>query len=95
HLQEQQAERNRRQSERRKAELMELKEKAAAGDPEAQEKLAARNRYFCEAQKKCRQKMYEDSANGDPAAQERDEKYLRSRREDYHRKKAEQEEKSA
>ncbi|MCC8105246.1 MAG: recombinase family protein [Clostridiales bacterium] len=95
HLQEQQAEHNRRQSERRKAELMELKEKAAAGDPEAQEKLAARNRYFCEAQKKCRQKMYEDSANGDPAAQERYEKYLRTRREDYHRKKAEQEEKSA
>ncbi len=91
YLKEQQAEYSRRHNEKRKKELADLKEKAAAGDTDAQEQLDARRKYFCEATKKSYRKMCDDAANGDPKAQERHEAFLRSRREAYHNKKSQEE----
>ncbi|MCD8362175.1 MAG: recombinase family protein [Lachnospiraceae bacterium] len=87
YLEGQKAEYTRRQTEKRKQLLQDLKERAQAGDMEAQEELAEKRKYACDATKKSRDKMYEDAANGDPEAQERYERYLCARRESYHNKK--------
>ena len=49
--------------------------------------LAQQRAQQSEAVKKSRQKMYADAAAGDPEAQARYERFLATRRENYHRKK--------
>ena len=71
---------------RRKAALQDLKA-CAETDPAAAAELAQQRAQQSEAVKKSRQKMYADAAAGDPEAQARYERFLATRRENYHRKK--------
>ena len=71
---------------RKKAALQDLKARAET-DPEAAAELAQQRAQQSEAVKKSRQKMYADAAAGDPEAQARYERFLATRRENYHRKK--------
>ena len=71
---------------RKKAALQDLKARAET-DPEAAAELAQQRTQQSEAVKKSRQKMYADAAAGDPEAQARYERFLATRRENYHRKK--------
>ena len=71
---------------RKKAALQDLKDRAET-DPAAAEELAQQRAQQSEAVKKSRQKMYADAAAGDPEAQARYERFLATRRENYHRKK--------
>ena len=70
----------------KKAALQDLKARAET-DPEAAAELAKQRAHQSEAVKKSRLKMYEDAAAGDPEAQARYERFLATRRENYHRKK--------
>ncbi len=95
-LEERRKEHNRRGNEKRKAQLADIKEKAAVGDPEAIEKLDEYRKYNCEATIKSRSKMYDEAAAGDPVAVKRYEDYLQARRDGYYKKKQkEQDAKSA
>ena len=71
---------------RNKTALRDLKARAET-DPAAAAELARQRAHQSEAVKKSRQKMYEDAAAGDPEAQARYERFLATRRENYHRKK--------
>ena len=71
---------------RKKAALQDLKARAET-DPAAAAELAQQRAQQSEAVKKSRQKMYADAAAGDPEAQARYERFLATRRENYHRKK--------
>lgn len=71
---------------RKKAALQDLKARAET-DPIAAAELARQRVYQSEAVKKSRLKMYEDAATGDPKALARYERFLATRRENYHRKK--------
>ncbi len=71
---------------KKKAALQALKDRAKS-DPTAAAELAKQRAHQSEAVRKSRQKMYEDAAAGDPEAQARYERYLATRRENYHRKK--------
>ena len=71
---------------RKKAALQDLKARAET-DPEAAAELAQQRAQQSEAVKKSRQKMYADAAAGDPEAQARYERFLATRRENYHKKK--------
>ena len=88
---EQRAEYNRRHTEKRKAEREALVELART-DPEAAKKLAEMRKYQSEASVRSYQKMRADAEAGDPGAIARYEAHLAKRREDYHKKKSEQEE---
>ena len=59
----------------------------AVTDPAAAAELAQQRAQQSEAVKKSRQKMYADAAAGDPEAQARYERFLATRRENYHKKK--------
>lgn len=63
----------------------------AKTDEEAARKLAEKRKYQSEATVKCYQKLKADAEAGDPEAIKRYEAHLAKRREDYHKKKAEQE----
>lgn len=82
---------NRRHNEKKKAARQELLKKAET-DPAAAAEVAAYNAYMVEAQKKYMQKMYDRAAAGDPEAIEKYDRYLKSRRDSYHKKKNELEE---
>ena len=71
---------------RKKAALQDLKARAET-DPEAAAELAQQRAQQSEAVKKSRQKMYADAAAGDPEAQTWYERFLATRRENYHKKK--------
>ena len=71
---------------RKKAALQDLKARAET-DPAAAAELAQQRAQQSEAVKKSRQKMYADAAAGDPEAQARYERFLATKRENYHRKK--------
>ena len=71
---------------RNKTALRDLKARAET-DPAAAAELARQRAHQSEAVKKSRQKMYEDAAAEDPEAQARYERFLATRRENYHRKK--------
>lgn len=73
---------------RKKTALQDLKTRAET-DPVAAKELAKQRALQSEAAKKSWQKMYEDAAAGDPEAQARYERFLATRRENYHRKKQE------
>lgn len=73
---------------RKKAALQDLKARAET-DPEAAAELAKQRAHQSETVKKSRLKMYEEAAAGDPEAQARYERFLATRRENYHRKKKE------
>ena len=71
---------------RKKEALQDLKARAET-DPTAAAELTRQRAQQSEAVKKSRQKMYADAAAGDPEAQARYERFLATRRENYHRKK--------
>ena len=85
------AERTRKRTAKRKAEREALIELAKT-DEEAAKKLAVMRKQQVEAATKSRQKMMAAAEAGDPEAIAKYEAQLAKRREDYHRKKAEQEE---
>ncbi len=70
---------------KKRAALQDLKDRAET-DPEAAAELARQRAIASDATKKSRQKMYEDAAAGAPEAQARYERYLATRRANYHRK---------
>ena len=76
---------------RRKAEHEALVELAKT-DEEAARKLAEKRKYQSEATVRCYQKMKADAEAGDPEAIRRYEATLANRRDEYHKKKARQEE---
>ena len=76
---------------RRKAEHEALVELAKT-DEEAARKLAEKRKYQSEATVRCYQKMKADAEAGDPEAIKRYESHLAKRRDEYHKKKARQEE---
>ena len=76
---------------RRKAEHEALVELAKT-DEEAARKLAEKRKYQSEATVRCYQKMKADAEAGDPEAIRRYEATLAKRRDEYHKKKARQEE---
>ena len=76
---------------RRKAEHEALVELAKT-DEEAARKLAEKRKYQSEATVRCYQKMKADAEAGDPEAIKRYEAHLAKRRDEYHKKKARQEE---
>lgn len=84
------AEYNRRHTAKRKAEREALEEQAKT-DPEAAKKLADMRKYQSEATVRSYQKMKADAEAGDLDAIARYESHLAKRRDDYHKKKAEQE----
>ena len=83
---ERRAEYNRRHTAKRKAEREALVELAKT-DPEAAEKLAEMRKYQSEATVRSYQKMRADAEAGDPDAIARYEAHLAKRRDDYHKKK--------
>ena len=64
----------------------------AKTDEEAARKLAEKRKYQSEATVRCYQKMKADAEAGDPEAIRRYEATLAKRRDEYHKKKARQEE---
>ena len=80
-----------RDSRKKKLTRAELKEKAKT-DPEAARKLAEMKKYQSEANVRCYRKMKADAEAGDPEAIKRYEATLAKRRDEYHKKKARQEE---
>ena len=88
------AEYTRKRTEKRKAEHEALVELAMT-DEAAAKLLAEKRKYQSEASSRSRMKMKADAETGDPAAIERYENYLAKRREDYYKRKAEKEEKTA
>ena len=88
---ERKAEYTRRKTEKRKAEREALVELAKT-DEEAAKKLAEMRKYQSQATIRSYQKMKVDAEAGDPEAIKRYEATLAKRREEYHRKKARQEE---
>lgn len=70
----------------KKTALQDLKTRAET-DPIAAAELAEQRAHQSDATKKSRQKMYQAADVGDPEAQARYERYLATRRENYHRKK--------
>jgi len=87
---ERRAEYNRRHTAKRKAEREALEEQAKT-DPEAAKKLADMRKYQSEATVRSYQKMKADAEAGDPDAIARYESHLAKRRDEYHKKKTEQE----
>ena len=71
---------------RNKTALRDLKARAETV-PAAAVELARQRAHQSDTTKKSRQKMYADAAAGDPEAHARYERFLASRRENYHRKK--------
>ena len=85
------AEYTRTRTAKRKAEREALTELAKT-DEEAARKLAEKRKYQSEATVRCYQKMKADAEAGDPEAIKRYESHLAKRRDEYHKKKARQEE---
>ena len=83
---ERKAEYTRTRTAKRKAEREALVELAKT-DPEAAEKLAEMRKYQSEATVRSYQKMSADAEAGDPDAIARYEAHLAKRRDDYHKKK--------
>lgn len=88
---ERKAEYTRTRTARRKTQREALVELAKT-DEEAARKLAELRRYQSKATVRCYQKMKADAEAGDPEAMERYEAHLAKRRDEYHKKKAKQEE---
>jgi site-specific DNA recombinase len=88
---ERKAEYTRTRTAKRKAEREALAELAKT-DEEAARKLAEKRKYQSEATVRCYQKMKADAEAGDPEAIRRYEATLAKRRDEYHKKKARQEE---
>ncbi len=86
-LAEREREYNRRHTEQRKKWLIDLKDRAANGDMEAQEKLDAHHKYQSEATVRSYQRMRAEAEAGNPTAVSRYERHLKARRDDYHNKK--------
>lgn len=88
-MRQRQLEYSRRRGDKRKAQLAELKEQAAAGDEAAILALEEHRAYYREASKRSQRKMYADAAAGDPEAIERLENFRQIRRDAYHAKQQE------
>ncbi len=94
-LREQALAKSRRQGEQKKQYLKDLKERAAAGDEEAQAELDAHRKYHVEASTKSRKKLQEMAKAGDPEAVEKHEKQKQHRREQDQKKLTELKEQAA
>ena len=85
-MEERRKEYNRRHSEKRKAKLDALKNRAENGDESAIKELAEHRKYFRDAARRNRHNLYEQAAAGIPEAVAKKEEYLRVRREAWREK---------